>query len=74
MTARGDRPDSPAAQELARRWTDLIDRFTMGDAGIQESLSQMWQDKENIPYPSPYTEEEEKLIHKAVAIYRGNGS
>lgn len=70
VAGRGDDPASPAAQELARRWTGLVDQFTMGDEGIHDSLSKMSWDE--TPYPRPYTEEEGRFIHRAIEIHRGN--
>jgi hypothetical protein len=39
---RGDDPSSEQVQALARRWKGLIEEFTGGDAGITESLGNMW--------------------------------
>jgi DNA-binding transcriptional MerR regulator len=39
---RGDDPSSEQVQALARRWKGLIEEFTGGDAGITQSLGNMW--------------------------------
>lgn len=36
-------PASESVQALARRWQELIQEFTGGDAGIERSLNQMYQ-------------------------------
>lgn len=36
-------PTSEPMQAIARRWTELIGEFTGGDAGIERSLNQMYQ-------------------------------
>jgi DNA-binding transcriptional MerR regulator len=40
--ARGDAPDAPEVQALARRSRELIAMFTGGDAGIEGSLNSMY--------------------------------
>jgi hypothetical protein len=39
---RGTDPADPRVQELGRRWTELIEQFTGGDAGIRRSLQRMY--------------------------------
>ena len=41
--AKGTDPCSDSVQALARRWRSLIEEFTGGDPGIQQSLNQMYQ-------------------------------
>ena len=41
--ASGTDPAAPRMLELARRWRDLIERFTGGDEGIRRSLATMYQ-------------------------------
>ena len=41
--ARGVAPGDPRVQELARRWMDLVDQMTGGDAGIFKSMRTMFQ-------------------------------
>ena len=40
---RGTDPKDPRVQALAKRWMELIREFTGGDAGIQQSLSNMYR-------------------------------
>lgn len=42
--AKGTDPASEPVQSLARRWRDLVQGFTGGDAGIEQSLGAMYQD------------------------------
>lgn len=42
---RGTDPADPRVQELARRWTELIEQFTGGDAGIRKSLQRMYEEE-----------------------------
>lgn len=39
----GTDPKDPRVQELARKWRSLIEEFTGGDAGIEESLRNMYR-------------------------------
>jgi MerR family transcriptional regulator, thiopeptide resistance regulator len=40
---RGTDPKDPAVQELAKRWMELIEAFTGGDKGIEQSLSNFYR-------------------------------
>jgi MerR family transcriptional regulator, thiopeptide resistance regulator len=40
---RGTDPADPRVQALAKKWMDLIHEFTGGDAGIHQSLSNMYR-------------------------------
>lgn len=42
-------PASPEAQALADRWIALIDEFTQGDAGVRNSLNNMYSNAESAP-------------------------
>ena len=44
----GTDPSDEQVQLLARRWMGLVREFTGGDPGIERSLSNMWQQEENI--------------------------
>jgi DNA-binding transcriptional MerR regulator len=41
-------PDDPQAQDLARRWLELVTMFTGGDPGIYNSLRSMYENEENV--------------------------
>ena len=63
-------PASETAQALAKRWSQLIDAFTGGDAAIRDSLNKLYQDEENWPssFQKPYSDEVEAFICSAIAI------
>jgi MerR family transcriptional regulator, thiopeptide resistance regulator len=63
-------PASETAQALAKRWSQLIDAFTGGDATIRASLNQLYQDQDNWPstFQKPYSDEVEAFICSAIAI------
>ncbi len=42
---KGSLPESASVQSLARRWRDLIEQFTGGDAGIAQSLGKMHKEE-----------------------------
>lgn len=77
LVAANEDPASPAAQELAREWQDLVVGFTHGDQGITESLCRMYTDiaqmpAEQRPYPMPYDKAGGAFINQALTIYRQN--
>jgi MerR family transcriptional regulator, thiopeptide resistance regulator len=41
----GTDPADPRVQELARRWSELIEAFTGGDPGIRASLQRMYEEQ-----------------------------
>jgi len=45
---RGTDPQDERAQELARRWKELVREMTGGDEGVQRSMSNMWWEEENV--------------------------
>lgn len=44
----GTDPRDKQVQELARRWMELVEEFTAGDAGIRQSLGNVWQEQESV--------------------------
>lgn len=44
----GTDPADERVQELARRWMDLVEEFTGGDAGIRRSVTNVWQQEETL--------------------------
>lgn len=44
----GTDPADERAQELARRWMELVEEFTGGDSGIRRSVTNMWQQEETL--------------------------
>jgi hypothetical protein len=41
----GTDPADPRVQELARRWSELVEAFTGGDPGIRASLGRMYEEQ-----------------------------
>lgn len=64
---RGDDPSSPEVQDLARRWTELVEEFTMGDPEIEEGLARGWSKAKE----RPYGPEVEAYVQRALEIYKG---
>lgn len=44
MVARGENPASPAAQDLARRWSAMVARFTQGIPKFETKAKAVWDD------------------------------
>ncbi len=44
----GTDPADERVQKLARRWMELVEEFTGGDEGIRRSVTNMWQQEENL--------------------------
>jgi DNA-binding transcriptional MerR regulator len=44
----GTDPADERVQRLARRWMELVEEFTGGDAGVARSVGKMWQQEEAI--------------------------
>lgn len=44
----GTDPADERVQKLARRWMDLVEEFTGGDAGIRRSVTNTWQQEETL--------------------------
>ena len=42
----GTDPADERVQKLARRWMELVEEFTGGDAGIRRSVTNLWQQEE----------------------------
>ena len=60
-------PSSERAQALARRWSELIERFTGGNPAIAESLRNLYRDQANWPAGAqkPYSADAMGFIRKA---------
>lgn len=67
--AEGVDPASDRAQELARRWQELINEFTQGDPEIMKGLKSLYSDKQNWPktFEQPYKNEAMAFICRAQA-------
>jgi hypothetical protein len=49
LAGEGADPAGEAAQELAAKWKAMVDRFTLGDPGIESGLAKLWGDRQNMP-------------------------
>ncbi len=67
--AEGVDPASDRAQELARRWQELINDFTQGDPEIAKGLKALYSDKQNWPntFQQPFKNEAMAFICKVQA-------
>ena len=65
--AEGVDPASERGQELAARWSNLVQAFTGGNPGIMESLKKLYADEGNWPdtFRKPYGEEVSDFISRA---------
>jgi DNA-binding transcriptional MerR regulator len=70
---RGTDPTDPRVQELARRWTDLIEQFTGGDPGIRKSLRRMYEE-EGVETASRGMLKPETMEYAQRAIHAGRTS
>ncbi len=74
LSAANADPASPEAQDLAKRYSDLIGQFTGGDPEISKGLNNWWRGFDSLPddqkpFPSPYTKEQLAWMQKALAVY-----
>jgi MerR family transcriptional regulator, thiopeptide resistance regulator len=67
--SEGVDPRSEKAQELAARWSSLIEAFTGGNPAIRESLTKLYADQANWPstFKKPYSDEVGAFIAQAGA-------
>ncbi len=71
----GEDPASEKVQALAARWRELIEAFTGGDPGIEQSLRNLYADQANWPstFNKPCSSEVGIFIGQAMAIRRKKG-
>ncbi|HJU55254.1 MAG TPA: MerR family transcriptional regulator [Pyrinomonadaceae bacterium] len=67
--SEGVDPQSERAQELAARWSALIEAFTGGNPGILENLKKLYANQANWPdtFRQPYSDEVAGFISRASA-------
>jgi DNA-binding transcriptional MerR regulator len=67
--AEGVDPASERAQELAARWSALIEEFTGGDPGILANLKRLYADQANWPddFKQPFSDEAVGFLSRAKA-------
>jgi DNA-binding transcriptional MerR regulator len=65
----GEDPASEKSQELAARWSSLIEAFTGGNPAIMENLKRLYADQANWPdtFQKPYGDDAASFISKANA-------
>ncbi len=78
LVAQGADPASPEAQNVARIKDELQISFTQGDPDIEASVGKWWEGFDALPQGQKpfdmslytYTDQEQDLLGKALAIYR----
>jgi MerR family transcriptional regulator, thiopeptide resistance regulator len=65
-------PADAKAQSLAKRWSELVQGFTSGDAGVQQGLNKLYADQGNWPstFTKPFSDEVWEYIRKAMAAHK----
>jgi DNA-binding transcriptional MerR regulator len=74
---RGTDPISEPVLALARRWQGLVDEFTGGDKGIEQSVKRLWQEQgNNLAQQHGYQFDPKmfEYIGKALAVVRASSS
>jgi MerR family transcriptional regulator, thiopeptide resistance regulator len=73
--AEGVEPSSERAQELAARWSALIEDFTGGDPGILANLKRLYADQANWPddFKQPFSNEAAGFLSRARAAGKKEG-
>src|SRR5215831_13012810 len=66
--AAGEKPESPKAQALAKRWSELVRGFTGGDPEIQKGVNKLYADRQNWPaaLPQYFSNEVQAFMMKAM--------
>jgi DNA-binding transcriptional MerR regulator len=75
LMAKGD-PTSPAAIDLARRWSALVNLFTQGDLAMAERAAQVWKDAMADPAAAPKLPVDPAMfefVGKATAALKAQG-
>jgi len=78
LVSQGADPASAEAQNVARIKDELLVAFTQGDPDITASVGKWWQDFDALPQDQKlfdmalytYTDQEQNLLDKALAIYK----
>jgi DNA-binding transcriptional MerR regulator len=76
LAAANADPASTEAQDLAARYSDLIQGFTGGDPEIAKGLNKWWENYGALPegqkpFESPYSKEQMAWLDRALAVYKG---
>ncbi len=75
ITSTPSAPVRIVPQALVKQQQDLIQQFTHGDAGIAAGLKKWYEGynqlaAEQVPFPRPYSKEEEAFLQKAIEVYQ----
>ena len=65
---RGTDPSDPKVQALAKRWMELIEAFTGGDAGILQSLKNLYQGEPQFAQQQGMDGELNAYVQRAVGL------
>lgn len=66
-------PSSAKAEALAKRWRDLIGRFTQGNAEVARGLNRLWSDQTHWPtdFKRPWSDAADAFIKQAMNCKSG---
>jgi hypothetical protein len=64
---KGTDPKDPRVGALAKRWRELIEEFTGGDAGIEESLRNMYKQESHFAEQQGLDREMSDYIQRALS-------
>lgn len=64
---RGTDPSSPEVRRLARRWKELVEEFTGGDAEIAASVGRMYRNEESVRQRARIDSEMMEYVSRATA-------
>jgi MerR family transcriptional regulator, thiopeptide resistance regulator len=64
---KGTDPKDPRVAALARRWRELIEEFTGGDAGIEQSLRNMYRQESQFAEQQGFDRELNDYIQRALS-------
>lgn len=66
--ARGEDPSGEHGADLARRWRELVGRFTQGDSDVHQGLNKLWSDRTHWPkdFKRPWSDAADAWIKKAM--------
>ena len=77
LAAENADPAGPEAQDLAARYSSLIQGFTGGDPEVARGLNKWWENfdalsEDQRPFQSPYNKDQMAWLGKALTVYRNS--
>ena len=77
LAAENADPAGPEAQDLAARYSSLIQGFTGGDPEVARGLNKWWENfdalsEDQRPFQSPYNKDQMAWLDKALTVYRNS--